>query len=98
MTDWTSFIEDSNNFFKSYNVPPSLEATFIRRAMWELGNPNSILIHLYGLPLPQHLPASWQQVKKYNHCAIELQFFDVKNITTVSSIYDKGIEEIKFLP
>jgi hypothetical protein len=94
MTDWISFIDDSNDFFNSYDVPPSLESAFIRRAKWELGDPNSISIDLYGLPLPQRLPISWRRMKKYNHCAIELQFFDVKNITSVSSTCDKEINSL----
>jgi hypothetical protein len=92
MTYWTSFIEDSNNFFSSYDVPPSLESTFTKGILWEFGNPNSISITLHDLPLPQRLPILWLRTQKYNRCGIELQFFNVQNITTVSSIYNKDID------
>jgi hypothetical protein len=92
MTDWTSFIDDSHNFFNSYDVPPSLESTFIKCVLWEFGNLNSISITLHDLPLPQHLPGLWLRAKKYNRCGMELQFFDVQNITTATSVCDRDID------
>jgi hypothetical protein len=94
MINWTSFIDDTNNFFSSYDIPPSLESTYINGVLWEFGDPNSIFVNLCDLSLPQRIPVLWH-VHKYNLCKITLQFIDIKNITNNLVIHK---QEVKSLP